>query len=378
MPDGSTPGRPLRGRPGFFSAPRFAPGDWASVPDDAFPVDEDGWASTRPPRQLCDDLPEPADGTGIDAGLDRTAGAPPAERAEALAGLRRQVWRLEGRGGGAAGTAPLGLAAVDGALPGGGLARACLHEVAGPLGDAAAAGFAASAAAALHGAAEGRAAGPVLWLCRGAVPYAPGLAAHGLTPDRLLIAQAADDTDFLWALEEAARSGALAAVVGDAGRDADAGPGDDRGRPRQPAIDLTASRRLQLACEAGGTAMILLRPLPAAALAGPGLSATGGGWSDAPPARLPPGFPAELAKHATAAGGASVAATRWHVVARPSRPTTLPGGGAEPGVGVPAWRLELVRNRGGRPGAWEVTWDLRHGGLALLDPRTPARAANAA
>ena len=211
MPDGSTPGRPLRGRPGFFSAPRFAPGDWASVPDDAFPVDEDGWASTRPPRQLCDDLPEPADGTGIDAGLDRTAGAPPAERAEALAGLRRQVWRLEGRGGGAAGTAPLGLAAVDGALPGGGLARALPARGGGPAGRCRRRRLRRQRrrGPARSGGGAGRRAGPVALPRRGA--YAPGLAAHGLTPDRLLIAQAADDTDFLWALEEAARSGALAA-----------------------------------------------------------------------------------------------------------------------------------------------------------------------
>jgi protein ImuA len=41
--------------------------------------------------------------------------------------------------------------------------------------------------------------------------------------------------------------------------------------------------------------------------------------------------------------------TRWRVAAAPSRET------GEPGVGTPRWRVELLRCRGGAPGAWMVS-----------------------
>ncbi|MEQ8964710.1 MAG: hypothetical protein RID91_02700, partial [Azospirillaceae bacterium] len=190
----------------------------------------------------------------------------PADRRATLERLRARVRRMEGGGAaGRAGAVALGVAAIDAALPGGGIARGCLHEIAaasagegdgiaddgigqdGAVHDGAAIGFAALAAARF---AEADPAGrPVLWLAQpvpggrgaGADLYAPGLAAYGLTPDRLLVAAPTDETDRLWALEEAARSGALAAVVGEAA-----------------ALDLTASRRLQLACESGGVPVLLL------------------------------------------------------------------------------------------------------------------------
>jgi protein ImuA len=184
--------------------------------------------------------------------------------------------------------APVPLAPMlDAALPGGGMARAALHEVL--AADAGAAtGFVALLA--------GRAGGPVLWVAPHGTPapYPPGLAAYGLDPETLLVAQP-QARDLLWTVEQALRCPALGAVIflGTA-------PG------------LAAARRLQLAAEAGGTLGLLLRP-------------------DHP---APPPSPAH---------------TRWRVAALPSL-------GLRHALGAPRWRLELFRVRGGRPAAWSVTF----------------------
>ncbi len=85
----------------------------------------------------------------------------------------------------------------------------------------------------------------------------------------------------------------------------------------------TAGRRLQLACEAGGVTAFVLRR-----------------WREA-----------GMAARQRAAPSAAV--TRWRVAAAPSRDI------AEPGVGTPLWRVELVRCRGGAPGAWLIAEGLK-------------------
>jgi protein ImuA len=153
-----------------------------------------------------------------------------------LSALRAAIARIERGGASAAqhGAVPLGLAAIDDALSGGGLAAGAVHEVMG----SAAGGFAAMLA--------GRFAGPVLWCvmehARSEL-YGPGLAAFGLDTRRLVIARCPSRQDMLWAMEEGLRDPALAVVVGEPDR----------------AIALTASRRLQLAAETGGTTGLVLR-----------------------------------------------------------------------------------------------------------------------
>jgi len=225
----------------------------------------------------------------------------PADRARVLDELRRAVRRLEGTGeANPAGARPLGCPALDAALPdgrgGGGLPLGCLHEVRGDRG--AATGFAARLAAL---AAAGR---PVVWAARRLDLYAPGLAALGIDPGRLLVVRARSAAEVLWAMEEALACRALGAVVGE---DAGAGP--------------TESRRLQLAAEASGVTAVLLAAGEAAG-AGSG----------------------------TGKGGAAAAVTRWRIDPAPAR--TGETGGDEPGLGPPRWRAELRRARGGRPGAW--------------------------
>ncbi len=174
-----------------------------------------------------------------------------------LSDLRRRIRRLEGHGGamagedGTPGVLSLGVPAVDGALPWGGLPRAGLHEVlGGGRGDGAADGFCAALLARL---AAGGA--PVLWVRRGGDLYGPGLAAFGLGPERLIVVRGRTATDVLWAMEEALRSGVPAAVLGEA-----------------EGASPTALRRLQLAAESGGTMALVLRPGAADAAASPALT----------------------------------------------------------------------------------------------------------
>ena len=101
----------------------------------------------------------------------------------------------------------LGIAPIDGRL-GGGLQAGCLHEISGQAGDAAAAGFAAM----LLGLFAMR--GPVAWIAaRRARLHAPGLAALGLDPERLVLVEAPRAAERAWAFEEALRSGVLCAVL---------------------------------------------------------------------------------------------------------------------------------------------------------------------
>jgi len=135
---------------------------------------------------------------------------------------------------------PLGLPALDAALPEGGLALGRLHEVMAQQGEAGT-GFAAALLARIAGR-DGR----VLWC--GPAPYGPGLAEFGLDPRRVIVARTGPDTETLWAMEEGLRCPALAAVLGAVDQ-----------------LDLTAGRRLQLAAERQGVTAIALRRERAAA-----------------------------------------------------------------------------------------------------------------
>ncbi len=143
------------------------------------------------------------------------------------------------------GALPLGIAAIDAAL-GGGLARGALHEIAAADEPhlAAAAGFALGAASSrscLVWIAEDMA------LAESGAPYGPGLEAFGLRPERLLTVAAAQARNLLWAMEEALRCRAVAAVIGEL---------------RHGEIDPVAVRRLSLAAAQSGALALLLRGSP--------------------------------------------------------------------------------------------------------------------
>jgi protein ImuA len=204
-----------------------------------------------------------------------------------LEALRRQVVHT------AAGVST-GIAGIDACLNGG-LVLGALHEVA-------AADFRAVPGAwgfLLALVARARREGVVVWpLVSGAfgIPYARGLKSFGLDPRDFLMVRCRRERDAAWAMEEALRIG-VGAVVG--------------ARPRD--MDLTASRRLQLAAQHSGTPIFLLRA-----------------HDDRQP---------------------SAAVSRWRIAA-------VPGARDRFGLfGEPRWRVALEYAKGGRPGEWVVEWN---------------------
>src|SRR4249919_4005575 len=137
-------------------------------------------------------------------------------RVEAMDELRHQVAQIEAIAPTLADAEPsvrLGVAAIDAAL-GGGLPLAAVHELAPALQIhvGATQGFAVALAALTRGS--------VLWVetdfarMENGAPYGPGLALHGLDPDRQVMLTVPRATDVLWAMEEALRSRAVTIAIG--------------------------------------------------------------------------------------------------------------------------------------------------------------------
>jgi protein ImuA len=226
-----------------------------------------------------------------------------------LADLRQRIARIGGAPERPHAAISLGVAAVDAHL-GGGLALGALHEVMGAGVD-----VAHGAAAALFAAGVlARTRGPVLWVCARADLFAPGLAAAGLSPDRVVHVQAGRAV--LAAMEEGLRLGCPGVV------------GEVEGK-----LGLTASRRLHLAAEATGALAFVLRRARA---------------SDDPALTAP-----------------SAAATRWRIANLPSGPP-VPHAPEVPGLGPPRWRLDLLRARGAEPSSWIVEAGHAPGDLRLV------------
>src|ERR1700759_993371 len=207
----------------------------------------------------------------------------------AIGRLREQIQLLEGTPLRTRTVLPFGVAAIDGRLPGGGLALGALHEIAGggnaAIDGAAAALFAAGIAA--------RTKGKILWCITRQDLFAPALAQVGLGPDRVIYVDACDEKSVLACFEEGVRPGGLGAVVAEVAR-----------------LSMTSSRRLTLAAEESGSMAIAIRR-----------------W--------------RRQTEAADFGHPTAAAPRWRVAALPSAPLPVPG------VGRARWLLELIRCRAG-------------------------------
>ena len=219
----------------------------------------------------------------------------PRNRAQIVHELRRlMAW------GGVAETRalPFGLPALDAHLPQGGLTCGALHEATpeAPSDLPAAFGFIVAIATTMLARVPPSA--PVLFVTApGALtgpPSGHGLNRFGLNPARVILVEAADDRQALWAMEEALRSAAPAAVAGAVGK-----------------LDFRASQRLHFAALESARPLLLLRP---------------------------PGMP-------------SVAVTRWRIAAARASPDRF---GL---IAGPCWRVTLERCRNGRPGQWLVEFD---------------------
>ena len=206
-----------------------------------------------------------------------------------IAELRETLRTIEGDGYRRRETLPFGIPSFDERIADGGLRLDGLHEVAAGTAqlsdDAAATLFMAGIAA--------RAWGPILWVVRRRDLFAPGLYQAGLSPERVLYAEARDDAELLALMEEGLRHRGLGAVIGEVKR-----------------ATMGATRRLQLAAEGGRTIALLMRRHPR---------------EDADPLATP-----------------SAALTRWRITSAPSAPSRH-------GMGRARWTVALERQRGGEP-----------------------------
>lgn len=225
----------------------------------------------------------------------------------AVAELRERIAHLENGIGRVHDILPFGVPEIDRRLPGGGLARGALHEIAGGghgvIDGAAAALFAAGIAA--------RTKGRVLWCITQADIFAPAIAQAGLAADRVVFLETGDQTSVLACMEEGLRHGALGAVVGEVAH-----------------LSMKASRRLMLAAEGTGTIGLALRR-----------------W--------------RRQADAMDFGQPTAAATRWRVSALPSTPLPVAG------VGRARWLVELIRARAGESADFELEACDEKGCLAL-------------
>jgi protein ImuA len=210
--------------------------------------------------------------------------------------LRTQVAAIERGGRAKAGRLAFGAPAVDAAL-GGGLALGRWHEIGGE-GLEAETGAAPAAFTALLAEPLARR-GWAVWVLRRDDLWAPGLQGLGFPPERLIQVCARDEAEALAVMEDALAAEGVAAVIGEV-----------------EAVDLTAGRRLQLACEKRGATGFVIRRRP-----------FGGG--------------------AGRAAAGSLATTRWRVASAPSEPAA-----GEFGLGPPRFAAWLDRCRGGRTGGW--------------------------
>ncbi|MFN9329586.1 MAG: ImuA family protein [Cyclobacteriaceae bacterium] len=214
-------------------------------------------------------------------------------KAEMLAQLQSDILRLQGFKPAGSGLGALSLGAIDAAFPNRTFPTGAVHEVVSPASEdlAAASGFLTGLMAGLM-----RSKGVAVWISTRRTVFPPALKAFGIKPDRLLFVEVPRERDALWAMEEALKSPALTAVVGEL-RD----------------ISFTASRRLQLAVEQSQVTGFIIN---------------------------------RAAKLTTTA-----CVSRWRITSLPSETID-----ALPGIGLPQWRVELLRIRNGRPGVWQVQW----------------------
>jgi len=212
--------------------------------------------------------------------------------------VRAKVAAIEALGAPPRGVLPFGDPRVDGALPGVGLPLGRCHEAVGEGLEIETAAAVAAFVAAVASPLASR--GTVVWVMRRDDLYAPGLTGLGFPAERLIQVCVRDEAQALAALEDALGARGIAAAIGET-----------------EAIDLTAGRRLQLACEKNGATAFMIRRWPF------------GGRPRTEPS--------------------AATATRWRIASAPSAPQS-----GQRGLGPPRWRVRLERCRGGRTGAWTM------------------------
>jgi len=208
--------------------------------------------------------------------------------------LQKQILTLQGTHRTLEQQVSLGLGAIETAFPGNAFPKGVIHElISSTLEDAACtSGFISIILGKLM-----KQGGSCLWISTRRNIFPPALKAFGIEPDRILFIDTAKTKNALWALEEALKCDVLTAVVGELSE-----------------LSFNESRRFQLAVERSQVT----------------------------------GF---IHRHWPKAENAVACVTRWKISPMVS---TLPD--RMPGVGFPAWNIQLLKVRGGKPGEWQVQW----------------------
>jgi protein ImuA len=181
--------------------------------------------------------------------------------------------------------------AVDRWMPHGGLPAGCIHEVKG-ASFASALAFSSILSARIAGER-----GNIIYIAPVHSLHPLGLLPYGMKPDQFLFVSVRRSQDLAWAVMEALRCPQVSAVM-----------------TVLDGVDLTVSRRLQLAAETSGATGFLLGHTASAPVAAP--------------------------------------ITRWKVSSGIGKPGQR--------FDEPAWMLELLYCRGGRPGSWAIEWRNQH------------------
>lgn len=216
------------------------------------------------------------------------------QRAEILAALQTDILRLQGFKTASSAVADLGLGPMAQAFPNGAFPLGCVHEFLSSAAEtvAATSGFVAGLLSPLM-----TGGGAALWISAGRTLFPPALSSFGLQPDRFIFVDLQREKEVMWAMDEALKCGALAAVVGELHE-----------------LSFTASRRLQLAVEQSGVTGFVLRR--------------------------------QVRQLNTTA-----CVSRWKIT--PLASEVVDG---LPGLCFPQWRVELLRMRNGRTGTWDIQW----------------------
>lgn len=138
--------------------------------------------------------------------------------------------------------------------------------------------------------------GITAWISPGISIFPPALKQFGISPEQVIFIEVRNERDALWTIEEALKCKAITCVVGELN-----------------SISFNASRRLQLSVEESHSTGFILKK---------GLRNV----------------------------GTTACVSRWKIDPLPGLTDDLPG------VGYPAWRVELLRVRNGKPGIWNIGW----------------------
>jgi len=216
-------------------------------------------------------------------------------KADIIARLQREILPLQGYKPAAAGQPfDAGLGVVVDAFPNASFPLGAIHEFicTGAEDASATSAFIAGIVSAIM-----KQAGTSLWISSSQTIFPPALQLFGIDPCKIIFVDIVREKERIWAIEEALKCPAIAAVIGDIQE-----------------ISFTASRRFQLAVEQSHVTGFVLRRNPK--------------------------------------NMATACMARWQVA-------SLPSACADqlPGVGAPRWHVQLQKVRNGKPGKWSLEWN---------------------